>query len=395
MKKVIIHIHSLYGGGAEKSLISFLNSIPENKYDIDLLLISKTGLFLPLVPSWINIIDATFPYKCLAVSPHNIKYYLKHGIKYWFKKIFVMRKYKQETGLSFSQYLWKNWSPSIPVFQKQYDVAISYIDGITNYYVIEKVKAQKKILWVHNEYDKLGYNRAYDETFFSKADAIVTISDLCKNNLEKNFPNLKDRFNILENISNPTLINKLALENISDPQFCNTTAGIKILSIGRLAPQKNYSLAIKAAKILKDKGISFQWFVIGEGVLRGEIENEIKQLNLCSNFILMGQKPNPYFYIKHSDIIVQSSLFEGKSIAIDEAKILHKPIVSTNYNTVNDLIKDGENGIITEMTPDSLAAGILKIINNPSIKDRLISNLQKENINNQNEITKYLHLIEN
>ena len=395
MKKVIIHIHTLYGGGAEKSLISFLNSIPENKYDIDLLLISKTGLFLPLVPSWINIIDATFPYKCLAVSPHNIRYYLKHGIKYWFKKIFVMHKYKQETGLSFSQYLWKNWSSSIPVFQKQYDVAISYNDGITNYYVIDKVKAQKKILWVHNEYDKLGYNRAYDETCFSKADAIVTISELCRNNLVKNFPNLENKFHILENISNPNLINKLALENISDPQFSNSSEDIKILSIGRLAPQKNYSLAVKAAKILRDKGVKFKWFVIGEGVLRGEIESEIKQLDLCSNFILLGQRTNPYYYIKSSDIIVQSSLFEGKSIAIDEAKILHKPIVSTNYNTVFDLLTDGVNGIITEMTPQGLASGIEELINNPDKQTELISNLEKENLNNLDEVNKYFNLIEN
>ena len=72
----------------------------------------------------------------------------------------------------------------------------------------------------------------------------------------------------------------------------------------------------------------------------------------------IGSRENPYPYIKNSDVIIQSSRFEGKSIVLDEAKILSKPIVATNYTTVRDQLKN-EEGVICEMTPLDLAEKIM------------------------------------
>lgn len=109
----------------------------------------------------------------------------------------------------------------------------------------------------------------------------------------------------------------------------------------------------------------------------------------------MGLRSNPYKYMQQADIIVQSSSFEGKSIAIDEAKILCKPIVSTNYNTVQDLIQNNINGIITEMNPESLSNGIINIIIDKDLRYKLIDNLRKESNDNTKEIDRYIKLIEN
>lgn len=79
-------------------------------------------------------------------------------------------------------------------------------------------------------------------------------------------------------------------------------------------------------------------------------------------------------------------------MVIDEAKILKKPIVVTNYKTVRDVIKNGENGIVADFTPESVAEKIMMIINDKSLKDKIISNLECEIIGNENEIEKYISL---
>ena len=392
-KNILIHIGGLGAGGAEKSLVSFLNTLPAEQYNVDLMTLNKGGLFRNLVPEYVNIIEPPFPYNCLGTSPTDWRFYSRHNPVYFFKKIYSLYKLKKQTNLPVGQVLWPIWKNCINTCPKKYDVAMSYIEGLPNYYVMDKVDAKKKILWIHNEYTKLGYDKEFDREYFKRADAVVTISELCKNDLVDNFPDLKDKFHILENITNPTLIKKMAEEDINDPAFENKKEVLKLLSIGRLYPQKNYPLAIDAAKIIKDKGIDFKWYIIGDGVLKSDIEKQINALSLQDNIILLGLRSNPYPYIKQCDIIVQSSLFEGKSIAIDEAKILCKPIVATNYPTVYDVISDNKNGLIAEMTPASLAEKIISLYNDKELSEMLSSNLREEAIDNTSEIENYIKLI--
>lgn len=391
-KNLLIHIGSLGAGGAEKSLVSFLNTLPKELYNIDLMLLYKGGLFRNMIPEHVNVVEPPFPYSCIGVSPTNWRFYIKHNPRYFIKKIFNLFHLKNKT-LPIEQLIWSLWKNDIKTYDKKYDVAMSYIEGIPNYYVIDKVTAKKKILWIHNEYTKLGYNKDFDRTYFEKADAVVTISEICRNNLVNNFPNLKDKFYILENITNSFLIKKMAEEKINDSLFKNRKKTLTLLSIGRLSPQKNYSLAIDAAKIIKNKGIDFKWFIIGDGPLRKSIENKINNLLLQNDIILLGLRSNPYPYINQCDIIIQPSLFEGKSIAIDEAKILCKPIIATNYPTVYDVISDYKNGLIAEMTPDALAEKIIQLCNDKELRERLSKNLSKEAIDNISEVDKYIKLI--
>lgn len=395
-KNILIHIGSLNAGGAEKSLVSLLSTMPKDKYDIDLLLVRKDGLLMDLLPSHINILETPLQYNCYSNSPKNIGFYIRHNPKYLIKKLYTAYKYKKKKNNkeSLDQCIWSIWKDTFKPLEKKYDVAISYLEGITNYYIIDKVNAKKKLIWIHNEYDKLGYSRDFDMPYFKKADAIVTISQLCKENLVKNFPLLKERIHVLENICNPKLICDMANAEIDDPLF-NCSAGIfRILTIGRLTPQKNYLMAIDSARILKDKGIDFRWYIIGAGPLKADIERRISEQGLDNHVILLGLRANPYAYMKQCNIVVQSSIFEGKSIVLDEAKILCKPIVATCYNTVYDTIEDGINGVITEMTPESLANGIYNLLKAPEERIRYSKYLRENMTNNMSELNKYINLID-
>lgn len=389
---ILFHIGSLKAGGAEKSLVSLLNVLPKDLYDIDLLVYEKKGLFYSLLPKEVNVIEMPMPLKCLYVSPKDIKFYANYSPWVFMRKVWGTLKAKVDRkSYAIEQTLWNVWKDEVPVFNKKYDVAVSYLEGFTNYYVIDKIQATKKFLWIHSEYGKLHYNREYDLNFFSKATAVVTISELCKQNLEQNFPQLKNHFQVLENISDPHLIRKMAKDPIESDVFSGAKT-LKLVSVGRLSQPKNYKLTIDSALILKKKRIDFEWIVIGEGPLRNELESYRDSKELQNEIKFIGLRANPYAYMDKADIFVQSSLFEGKSIAIDEAKILCKPTVCTNYESVFDTIEHGITGIITEMTPESLAAGICQLAMDKDLRNLIVDNLAKRNFDNLKEVSSYISL---
>ena len=126
----------------------------------------------------------------------------------------------------------------------------------------------------------------------------------------------------------------------------------------------------------------------------GETEKQISENNLQNIFILLGEKSEPYPYMGQCDIYVQPSLYEGKSIAIDEAKCLCRPIVVTNFSTVHDQITDGVNGLICRMDKTDMADKIELLIDSKEERKKLIENLKREEIGNENEIKKLYTIID-
>ena len=120
----------------------------------------------------------------------------------------------------------------------------------------------------------------------------------------------------------------------------------------------------------------------------------IKEEGVEDNFILLGTRENPYAYIKNCDLFVQPSRYEGKSVVIDETKILKKPIVVTNYPTVKDQIMGGKEGMIVDMTPEGIADGIIKMAGSEELRMEYVNFLSSQEYGNQKEIDKYLELID-
>lgn len=245
---------------------------------------------------------------------------------------------------------------------------------------------------VYNEFEKLDVNYDYERNYYEKADRVVTISQDCVDSFARVYPDLRKKTLVLENISSPETIRNAAKLVPEDDFF--QYKGLKIVSIGRLAPQKGYEIAIDAAAKVKKQGIEFVWYILGEGELRAELEGLIKTNELVKEVKLVGIKENPYPYIAGCDIFAQTSRYEGKSIALDEAKILNKPILVTNYATVGASINNGENGLIVSMNGESVAEGLMQLSENQQLRNQLVENLKKEKTGNEEEINKYIQLIE-
>ncbi|MFB7138928.1 glycosyltransferase [Gottfriedia sp. NPDC056225] len=394
--KVLIVISDLCSGGAQKSLVSFLQVLEkyDSKIEVDLLVCSKQGMFLNQIPSVYNILEVPYDIACMNNSPTSKLFRESLCFRGITGKIFryitlpfMNRKYNK---LNNHQILWLQWKRFIREIDVEYDVAMSYIDGYSNYFVIDKVKAKKKILWVHNEYEKLTYNSEFDNEYYSKADIVATISEMCVQSFINKFPKLSESVYKIENISSPTLINKMADEYFPIEYKSNI---IKLLSIGRLNSQKGFDIAIDAAKILQDSGLEFTWYIIGDGGEKAELISQIHRNGLEKRVELLGLRENPYPYIKNCDIFVQTSRYEGKSIVLDEAKILYKPIVVTNYTTVKDQVTDGKNGMIVEITPEGISKGIIELNQKIDLQRKFVNELSKGTSGNEQEIIKYINML--
>nr|WP_249316976.1 glycosyltransferase [Bacillus sp. FJAT-50079] len=169
--------------------------------------------------------------------------------------------------------------------------------------------------------------------------------------------------------------------------------GIRILTIGRLAHQKGYDIAVDACKKLKSKGIKFKWYALGKGPLEDDIKAKIKENNLIDDFILLGVKANPYPYIRDANIYVQTSRFEGFGLAIAEARMLNIPVVTTRFDAVYNQMLEGKNGIVVDMDAEAVCEGILKLINDSNLRKNIIEYLQSEKKGNVEEIEKFYQLI--
>lgn len=388
-KKVLIAMTSLYNGGAEKSLVNLLNELPQDQYDIDLLLFKREGLYLKQVPSYVNILDTPRDIQLLYSSFHKAK-------KMFFPKFF---------GTLFSRLLYGNsykakgvrwkyfYSKHIQQIDKKYDVAIAYISGEILWFVDEKVNAEKKITWVHIDYKASGHSKEYDYPHFRNMDAIVTISEKCADILKEVFPEFTDKIYNIPNITSSVVLRRRA-EEFYPQEYQRSEKRYKLLSVGRLAGQKGFDMAVSAAALLKKAGVSFDWFIIGNGPLEKQLERQIKKEGVEDCFKLIGVRENPYPYMKNCDLMVQSSRYEGKSVVLDEAKILARPIVATNYPTVKDQIIDGKEGIITEMSPQGIAAGIEKLLRDRELSAHIQKSLSEHEYGNQQDVEKYIHLIE-
>lgn len=388
--KVFISINDLSCGGAQKSLISLLDCLkPSDGLDIDLLVLDNSNIFFDDIPVWINMLKTNDEIQAMFLKANELcksRMSLKVKLEGIIAKL-LFKLSKSGHGNTV-QRIWSSWKNFIPSQKSKYDLAISYVDGFSNYYVIDKVIAQKKIIWVHNEYEKLSYDPKYDLPYFEKANYIVTISNLCIKSLNNIFPSLSGKFRMLPNISSIENINKMAGKNA--PIEYKGHKNI-LLSIGRLNEQKGFDLAIKAANILKNKDIDFCWFIIGQGELEKKLKLMIHDYKLEEEFKLIGIRENPYPYIKYCLIFIQPSRYEGKSIVLDEAKILEKPIIVTNYPTVYDSIKNGFTGTIVDFDEIKLADSIEKMINSELLRNTYSNNLRL--INHQNNyIQDYLDL---
>jgi glycosyltransferase involved in cell wall biosynthesis len=394
MKDLLIASYDLEVGGVERSLISMLSNFDYNNHKVDLMLYSHTGDLMHLLPKHpkLCLLKESKAYKTFRMPIKNI---IKSG-KFSFTLARLLAKYKAnlnqsaENGYKQMQYMWLYTLPFLPKLEKKYNVAISYL--WPHYFVAEKVNANTKIAWIHTDFSTVDTDEELDIKMWSKFDYIMAVSDECRNTFINKYPALKEKVMVLENITSPDFVNTLASENIDNPLINDSR--FKMLTVARLSYAKGIDNAVKALRMLMDRGYEdISWYVVGYGGDEEMIKELIKKNGLEDRFILLGKQINPYPFMKAADLYVQPSRYEGKAVTVGEAQILHKPVLITNYSTAQSQVSDRHDGLICELSIEGIANGIEHLYKNIEFRKQLANTCKVKNYHNSDELEKLYQLI--
>ena len=395
MRKVLISSFDMEVGGVERSLISMLNNFDYSNNEVDLMLYSHTGDFMPMLNNRVNLLNEVKQYSTFrksigeTIKQGNLTLGLARILSKFLAKINGRLKDLNEYGIYQMQLMWKYSLPFLPKLEKEYDVAISYL--WPHYFVAEKVQAKRKIAWIHTDYSTIETDVDMDLKMWDKFDYIMAVSEECKNAFLKKYPSLKEKVKVMENITSPDFIREMASENIEEN--IKNDNSFKLVSVARLSHAKGIDNAVRALKVLHNRGLTnIKWYVVGYGGDEQMIRNLIKENNLEDSFILLGKKINPYPYINIGDIYVQPSRYEGKAVTVGEAQILGKPVIITNYTTANSQVKKDIDGYICELSISGIANGIEKLYNDNQLMCDLSTNCNKCNYSNEHELEKLYDL---
>lgn len=373
-------------GGVSKSMVSLLNVIDKKRFDVSLMLVSPHGAFMELLPDNIKLI--TNPVWSSLTSRFKgtlslLK--LKHP---FLAIVHLLRLFLAKIDKSLSGRLIAILMPSVDY---EFDLIVDYNGQHQLYYMVDKLKAKKKITFFHSDYFKWPYYYKADKKYFPKVDYIFTISDICAESIRSIFPNIRNKVKIMENISSYSLIcelaNQMDVTNEIDPNVAS------ILTIGHLCEGKGTHWAIQAASILKKRGIIFHWYFIGKNLDENHYERMKSAFDVKDCITFLGIKVNPYPYIKAATIIAHPSMYEGKSIALDEVRLLCKPTVVTNFSTVTDQFTNRFNATICEMTPTSIADSIDELLKDEDLRTTYKNNLNNSRRDNSDQVNKLYELL--
>lgn len=392
-KKILFIIGILDTGGVSKSMLSLLNVIDKEKYEVSLLMMNTSGAFSDQIPIGIRVLsDSRLTALTSGFSGIKDLISFRKGIGFHplLAILSLIRFILSFIDKSLAGVFLAHISPTIT--DQSFDLIVDYNGQQDLYYMVDKLKGKQKITFFHSDYRKWRYYEKADRKYFGKVDGVYTISEECVSALKEVFPEYTDKFHLMENISSPSLINKLADELI-EPALTKQQHDFIIASLGYVSIGKGSELAVQVAKKLKEVGISFEWWFIGGVTNDWDYQGFVKKNGLEDNVKFLGVKANPYPYLKRSDLYVHLSKFEGKSIALDEVKVLCKPVVVTNFSTVHDQFEDRVNASICEMTVEDATDKVTELIHNTNLRQSYIDYLKQHIVDNSNEIEKLYSLL--
>lgn len=401
--RILFVINTLGQAGAETALLSLLQTLAREKgearYEISLYVLTGQGEMASRLPADVRLLNKKYREESVLTAKGR-KYLKKTVLKAMFTRGTVVKLFPYlvkntcamlgKKRLLPDKLLWRVLSSGGMVLPEEYDLAVSYLEGGAAYFVADHVKAAKKAAFIHVDYEKAGYTRALDKDCYLAFDKIFTVSDEVREAFLKAYPELPDKTEVFHNILNKEEIVRRAEEGEG---FTDGFTGMRLLSVGRLTAQKAFEVSVDAMKRLKDAGKNVRWYVLGEGDQRKKLQEQIDVLGLTEDFILYGAVNNPYPFMKQADIYVHASRFEGKSIAIQEAQILGKPMVVSDCSGNREQVCHGKDGLMCGLTPDSLAENIMLLLEDEALRGKLGAAAAKKNADAAEEIQKLLSML--
>ncbi len=363
MKKIFFLLYSMNCGGVERALLNLLNVIPKDEYECHVGLLRIKGQLLDSLPDHVRVhhIDCFEQRWRVFNDPPLlvIKRLIGRGqVVEAMAHVWFYVQYKL-TGDRYSFYKWM--MRNVPVSNDTYDVAIAFAgpSEMIDFYVCNKMKAKVKVGWVHYDVSRFGIDKGMVKRLYNNYKKIFVVSQTAKEHFDELFPQFKDKTEVRYNVIPREEISEMA---DAFEVYQDGFKGKRILTVGRLSKEKGQDVAIRALKILCERGYDVKWYFVGDGTLMESCKELTSELGLSEHVSFEGMQKNPYPWMKGCDIYVQPSRHEGYCITLAEAKLFAAPIVATCFAGAQEQLSDCTNGVVTGMTAKEMAEGIVKVI---------------------------------
>lgn len=210
--------------------------------------------------------------------------------------------------------------------------------------------------------DKNIYQLYIDKVMAFFSDIIICNSQAAANILINKYNFKKKKILVVHNGINTDISYTSVVRN----------SEIIIGTVCRLSPQKNLKLFLDMAKLLSDLKSDLKFMIVGDGLLREDLEKYSEFLGIRHKIIFMGEQHNVFDLLQKISIFINTSSYEGLSNAIMEAMLIGLPVVATDVGGNSELITNGETGFLCK--PDNLEEIVEKVmylINNKEIAEKM------------------------
>lgn len=356
MKKILFIINSMEIGGTRRSLLNLLDVLAKrNDIECSLLIFAPFGAYMDQIPENIKIVEST---KALIAMFSSVKELRdrRDYIGLFLKVILSMeKKFAGEHAV-----MNKLYEHHIQNTAEAYDIAIGFQEGGCNDYA-SLTHANKKVFWIHNNYENLTELARGDLHSYERADSINFVAEASMNSFQTAMPEFASKMRVIKNVLPQDQIKAASLERCEQVFQKNT---IHLISVGRVARQKGFDRLIEAADKLRKKGLDFEWVIIGDGEQRESFVARCKEQKLENNVRFIGAVANPYPLMRQADLFVLTSRYESQPMVIMEALTLGIPVLSTSFDSVNEIIQGQAFALAVENSAEGIGKGLELLLEN-------------------------------
>ncbi len=383
-----LHAHV---GGAMTSFVNFVNALDTEKYDIDVLFYEK-GEGRYGIREDVRILPPAKMHQAGDVG--NI---LRKGLSpayLWAKvqEIYCKKiRHNKKMGVQIMSRQGCRYSAVSP---KSYDIALAFEMTWPLNYVMQRVEAKKKLLWIHNDFEKAGLSFKVDKKAFDTASALVFVSGATRESFLRAHPSYAKK-----SFTMPNLLTAAALRARGE-EACDwplSEKALTFLSVSRINfDEKGLDRAARVFKRLRDDGLleGVRWIVVGKGRDEEKFRALLSEYGLADIILPVGLRENPIPYMKRADILFLPSIHEGKPMVVTEGLIMGLVPVVTAYTSSSEQLRAGRDGIILENTEEGLYAGLRALLENRGMLDTYRETIQNTNYGNENDIAIFYEIVE-
>ncbi len=390
IKKKIAIVHDILNiGGTEKALLSMLKFFDYEKYDVTLWLMDGEGELQSELDDRVQV--RYYSNEGYTGKELVVQYFKKRQIVKLLRSVYYRWKSKRLINNHFENLQYSIYSLPL-ITEEEYDCVIAY-QGLYVHLLataLRRMKAKKRVAWIHMRFN---HNEEQNEAFkplYQEFDKIYCVS----NDIKEHFINV---YNMQEKVE--VFYNRFDIDDIEhkaneavDLHFPGKNL---LVTVGRISKEKGQLMIPEIAKRLKEKGYDFVWLVIGDGAEKERLLSEIASYKLEDTVLLLGNKKNPYPYLKNCTIYIQPSISEGFCTTTMEAKILGRPVVTTDVAGMNEQFQDGYDGVIVkDISPEGIFVRLWELCCSKALQEKLSMHTIEKLKNGENEMLKFDRFME-